>query len=190
MSFRCRGRMRGHAELHAAGADGGAAREDRAAFGCVWTGSRGRMWCLTGRPPFQSDNELATLRQVRENEPVPPHILNPSVPFFILETICLKCLQKEPARRYGSVELAEDLERFSRRGDLVRGQWVGWSVAGAGVGATRRLRVWRRRCRWRWPWELPFPPCSQFGRPTTWNRPRKTQLCCELSRRRRDRGTE
>lgn len=67
---------------------------------------------LTGRPPFRGVNTLETLQLIRSAEPVPPNRLRPGVPRD-LETICLKCLEKVPARRYASgEELAEDLNRF------------------------------------------------------------------------------
>jgi WD40 repeat protein len=67
---------------------------------------------LTGRPPFVADTALETLRLVTETRPEPPRILEPSVPRD-LEVICLKCLAKEPAARFGSAAaLADDLERW------------------------------------------------------------------------------
>ena len=67
---------------------------------------------LTGRPPFAGSSVLDTLEMVRNREPVPPGDLTAKLPRD-LETICLKCLQKDPARRYASAgELADDLRRF------------------------------------------------------------------------------
>jgi tetratricopeptide (TPR) repeat protein len=67
---------------------------------------------VTGRPPFHAATAMDTVIQVLSDEPVPPRRLNPSVPRD-LETICLKCLQKDPAKRYvGAAALGEDLRRF------------------------------------------------------------------------------
>jgi WD40 repeat protein/tRNA A-37 threonylcarbamoyl transferase component Bud32 len=98
---------------------------------------------LTGKPPFADLHPLETLRQVQETEPELPHRSNPKVDRN-LETICLKCLRKEPGARYTSAEtLAEDLEcwlegrpiKARRQGRWTRGRlWVRRNPALATTG--------------------------------------------------------
>jgi tetratricopeptide (TPR) repeat protein len=93
---------------------------------------------LTGTPPFLADTPLATLAAVAEQEPQRPRLLNPSVPAD-LETVCLKCLAKEPGQRYPSAEaLADDLRRW-RAGEPIGVRPLG-PVAGAVRWAKRRPR--------------------------------------------------
>jgi WD40 repeat protein len=90
--------------------------------------------CLTGRPPFQGPTPLETLAQLVSDDPVQPRRLQPKIPAD-LETICLKCLQKEPVKRYASaLELAADLQRFQA------GETIQARPASPGARAARWVR--------------------------------------------------
>jgi eukaryotic-like serine/threonine-protein kinase len=90
---------------------------------------------LCGRPPFRDDNPLNTILQVLESEPTRPALVNSRVPAE-LERICLRCLEKSPARRYqGASALAVDLEHFLRKEPLETQP----------VGVVDKLRRWVRR---------------------------------------------
>ncbi len=114
--------------------------------------------CLAGRAPFKSATSLETVRQLREQEPVSPRLLNRQVPRD-LETICLKCLLKEPLRRYESAEaLAADLGRW-RAGEPIRARpptvarvaarWVSPPPRGGFLAGGRRISC--RHCHARLP---------------------------------------
>jgi WD40 repeat protein len=89
--------------------------------------------CLTGRPPFKAASGVDTIMQVLHADPVPPVQLQPGVPRD-LETICLRCLEKPPARRYAGA-LADDLQRFL----------AGEPILARPVGRTERLVKWMKR---------------------------------------------
>jgi serine/threonine protein kinase len=92
---------------------------------------------LTGRPPFQAESDLDTLMKVAAEEPSPPSRLRPGLPRD-LEAICLKCLRKDPAERFGSaLALADELRRF------LDGEPIRTRPPGRG----ERARRWARRHR-------------------------------------------
>jgi TolB-like protein len=116
---------------------------------------------LTGRPPFAGDTPMEVLHRVEKESPKPPRLTNQHVPRD-LETVCLKCLAKEPATRYASAAaLAEDLERWlkhqpiqaKRSGFVTQGRkWVRRNPTTAvlaalliALAASVSFTVWNRR---------------------------------------------
>ena len=144
---------------------------------------------LTGRPPFLGDSALETIKLVATTEVVPPTRLRPGVPRD-LETICLKCLEKDPGRRYESAAaLADDLRRFLDGRTIGRGRWArraGCCGGPVGTGGSpRSRRCWRCSACWARPasWrsgsradrarrERRSPPWPRPSRPTARRRRR------------------
>lgn len=100
---------------------------------------------LTGRPPFRGTSVMDTLQQLRTRDPVPPIQLQPSVPRD-LETICLKCLEKDRNKRYANASaLAEDLQRFLNR-EPIQARPISWAERS-----------------WRWCRRNPFQASTMAG---------------------------
>ena len=118
--------------------------------------------CLTGRPPFKAASLYDTMMQVIHQEPVSPRQLNAQVPID-LETISLKCLQKDPAKRYASCqELADDLRRW-QNGEAIQarrqglgerlGRWVRKNPVVAGLSAAILLLILSATGLITWQWQ-------------------------------------
>ena len=89
---------------------------------------------LTGRPPFDAASPAETVAQVLHDDPVPPSRLRPRLPRDLV-TICMKCLDKAPGRRYGTaLDLAEDLRRF-QAGEPIHARPAGMIEAPPTAGA-------------------------------------------------------
>jgi serine/threonine protein kinase len=94
--------------------------------------------CLTGRPPFLGPEPMLTIMMVLSNDPVPPRQVQTKLPLD-LDTICLKCLEKQPKKRYTSAaELADDLERYLE----------GKPILARPIGKVERAVKWAKRRPW------------------------------------------
>ncbi len=103
---------------------------------------------LTGQPPFVGDSTTATIEKVKSGALLRPRFIRPTISIN-LETICLKCLEKEPARRYASaLELAEDWNISSTADRLPRDRPARWKDSGCGRDGTRSMPRWDLRYFW------------------------------------------
>ena len=134
---------------------------------------------LTGRPPFKGVSALDTMKQVIERDPVSPSHIQYRVPRD-LETVCLKCLQKEPRKRYTTAkEMAEDLNRYLR-GEPIKGRRTPPIEARRNGSNATRLPPWGRRSRSLGSWgcsagasiTLTKSERRNYRPPSTWRRSR------------------
>ena len=100
---------------------------------------------LTGHPPFAGGTTYETIKLLVDTEPRPPRILNPKIDRD-LSTICLKCLEKDPKRRYSSaLALAEDLERWLKHEPIQRGTLEFYARQENGCDAIQPARYLQHR---------------------------------------------
>ena len=111
----------GHSQLCGSGADERQQQGGRPPCRCSCAGCH-PLRSVDGTPPFKGATVLETVQQVIHQEPVPPRLLNQAIP-LILEVMCLKCLEKNPAQRYPSAAaLAEDLLFGQNHEPILRGR--------------------------------------------------------------------
>ena len=143
------------AQLHVSRASPGAYQDARAASDVYSSATFYEL--LTGRPPFRAESPAATMHQVVHSEAVSPRMLNPSIDRDV-DTICLKCLEKEPSRRYESAGPWLTISPVSwRAGRSRRGRSAVRRDSGAGASEIRRWPDWLRPFSCCWCWAPAFP---------------------------------